>query len=74
MLLKGINARCVGLSTRDRAVVQPLIKLSRVDYFTRIIDLHKSNPIKMDQSWDDDWVVPEGWQVPIELLSPSIRS
>lgn len=39
----GIYPRCVGLANRDRATQSKLVKLGKVGYHTRLMDLHKSN-------------------------------
>ena len=61
-LLTGINTRCVGLAPSDSAGQPKAIKLGKVVYHTRLLDLHRSNsfgphtPIVLDE-----YQVPEAW-------------
>ncbi|KAF9457367.1 kinase-like domain-containing protein [Collybia nuda] len=41
---RGITARCIGLASRDHPTQSKLIKLGRVGFPTRLLDLHRSNP------------------------------
>ena len=41
--LVGIKAGCIGLAPRDTPSSSKLVKLGRVAYHTRLLDLHRSN-------------------------------
>ncbi|KAF5357565.1 hypothetical protein D9757_013020 [Collybiopsis confluens] len=43
---RGINPQCIGLVSRDSPASSKLIKLFKVGYFTRILDLHRSNEFR----------------------------
>ncbi|KIJ97967.1 hypothetical protein K443DRAFT_104703 [Laccaria amethystina LaAM-08-1] len=40
---RGINAGCIGLASRDAPSSSKLVKLGKVAYHTRLLDLHRSN-------------------------------
>ncbi|KDR70022.1 hypothetical protein GALMADRAFT_255390 [Galerina marginata CBS 339.88] len=41
---KGINTRCVGLTSSDNPSQPKIIKLCKASFHTRLTDLHRSNP------------------------------
>ncbi|KAF8148631.1 kinase-like domain-containing protein [Crassisporium funariophilum] len=58
---RGINARCIGLATRENS--QPkVVKIGKAAYHTRLLDLHRSNsfgphtPVMIDEP-----PIPEAW-------------
>jgi eukaryotic translation initiation factor 2-alpha kinase 4 len=55
----GINARCVGLSTRERTANSKLVKVGKASFHTRLLELHRSNPFN-DESIHDI-PVPDAW-------------
>lgn len=62
--LVGINAGCIGLASRDTPSASKLVKLGRVAYHTRLLDLHRSNsfgphtPAVADEPQiSDEWCV-----------------
>ncbi|KAG6890525.1 hypothetical protein C0995_007725 [Termitomyces sp. Mi166 len=57
---RGINARCIGLVSGDRPHSKQ-VKLGRVGYPTRLLDLHRSNPFGTNLSPIEEPPIPEGW-------------
>ena len=58
----GINTRCVGLAPRDSVGQPKVIKLGRVAYHTRLLDLHRSNSFGPHTPIvQDEYQVPEAW-------------
>ena len=62
--LVGINAGCIGLAPRDTPSSSKLVKLGRVAYHTRLLDLHRSNsfgphtpPVADEPQISDEWCV-----------------
>ncbi|KAF8639379.1 hypothetical protein AX17_001535 [Amanita inopinata Kibby_2008] len=43
LMHRGINTRCIGLVSRDHPTQSKQIKLGKVCYHTRLLDLHRSN-------------------------------
>ncbi|KAF8060720.1 kinase-like domain-containing protein [Lyophyllum atratum] len=58
---RGINARSIGLASGDRTSQSKQIKLGRVGYPTRLLDLHRSNPFGPDYLPNEESQIPEGW-------------
>ena len=62
---RGITPRWIGLASRENPSQPKMIKLCRVAFFTRLLDLHRSNsfgestplPVEVLQELS----VPEGW-------------
>ena len=62
LLLTGINARCVGLVSSDSAGQSKVIKLGKVAYHTRLLDLHRSDSFGPHTPIvPDEYQVPEAW-------------
>ncbi|KAG6906507.1 hypothetical protein DXG01_013561 [Tephrocybe rancida] len=57
---RGISARCVGLVSGDRPQSKQ-VKLGRVGYPTRLLDLHRSNPFGTNLPPTEELPIPEGW-------------
>ena len=58
----GINTRCIGLAPRDNAGQPKVVKLARVAYHTRLLDLHRSNSFGPHTPFvQDELQVPEAW-------------
>jgi hypothetical protein len=58
----GINARFIGLSSRDSTAQSKTVKLGRVGYYIRLLDLHRSNPFGIiPTSSTEESQIPEGW-------------
>ncbi|KAG5641706.1 hypothetical protein DXG03_004410 [Asterophora parasitica] len=57
---RGINARSIGLASGDRSQSKQ-IKLGRVGFPTRLLDLHRSNPFGTDFPPTEEPTVPDGW-------------
>lgn len=57
----GINPRAVGLVSREQPSPSKQIKLQKVGYHVRLLDLHKSNPIASHLSANVEAQLPEAW-------------
>ncbi|KAG5719281.1 Serine/threonine-protein kinase gcn2 [Termitomyces sp. T112] len=57
---RGINARCIGLVPGNRPHSKQ-VKLGRVGYPTRLLDLHRSNPFGTNLPPTEELPIPEGW-------------
>ncbi|KAG6888788.1 hypothetical protein C0992_007518 [Termitomyces sp. T32_za158] len=57
---RGINARYIGLVSGDRPHSKQ-VKLGRVGYPTRLLDLHRSNPFGTNMPPTEEPPIPEGW-------------
>ncbi|KAF5376991.1 hypothetical protein D9615_007308 [Tricholomella constricta] len=57
---RGINARSIGLASGDRSQSKQ-IKLGRVGFPTRLLDLHRSNPFGTNFPPNEEPPIPEGW-------------
>ncbi|OCH91731.1 Serine/threonine-protein kinase [Obba rivulosa] len=59
---RGLSPKCIGLAPREDAGGAKLVKLSKVGYHTRLLDLHRSNPFgfSMDPRLEES-AVPDGW-------------
>ncbi|RDB27411.1 eIF-2-alpha kinase GCN2 [Hypsizygus marmoreus] len=66
---RGISARSIGITSGDRAAPSKQIKLGRVGYPTRLLDLHRSNPFGSDFPPN-----PEEPQIPDAWLSPDVKN
>jgi len=62
--LIGINAGCIGLASKDTPSSSKLVKLGRVAYHTRLLDLHRSNsfgphtpPVADEPQISHEWCV-----------------
>ncbi|GLB36853.1 putative anticodon binding domain of tRNAs [Lyophyllum shimeji] len=58
---RGINARCIGLASGDRSGHSKQIKLGRVGFPTRLLDLHRSNPFGTNIPAAEECQIPDGW-------------
>ncbi|KAG6864912.1 hypothetical protein C0991_006441 [Blastosporella zonata] len=57
---RGINVRCIGLVAGDRPQSKQ-VKLGRVGYPTRLLDLNRSNPFGTNLAPTEEPPIPEGW-------------
>lgn len=58
----GINPRCIGLASREEPSQSKLIKIGKVGYHTKLLDLHRSNPFGPNTpNIPDDPPVPDEW-------------
>jgi len=58
----GINLRCIGLASRDQSALSKVVKLDQVGYYTRLLDLHRSNPFALNFAVINDEIhLPEAW-------------
>ncbi|KAF8959858.1 kinase-like domain-containing protein [Flammula alnicola] len=61
---KGITTRCIGLACSDNPSQPKTIKLCKTSFYTKLLDLHRSNsfgPGTPAISLADDPRIPEGW-------------
>ncbi|EJF61645.1 Serine/threonine-protein kinase [Dichomitus squalens LYAD-421 SS1] len=61
---RGLNLRCIGLAPREGMGTSKIVKLFKVGYHVRLLDLHRSDPFgfNVDVRLDED-NTPEGWRV-----------
>lgn len=62
----GLTTRCIGLaalSDPSTPTSSPLkiVKIGKVGYHTRLLDLHRSNPFGPNIVIENDTAVPEAW-------------
>ncbi|KAF9267032.1 hypothetical protein L218DRAFT_920740 [Marasmius fiardii PR-910] len=66
---RGINARVIGLAPREFPANSKQVKLFKVAYYTRLLDLHKSDAFRPDMTFhNDDAPIPDAW------LSDDVRN
>ncbi|KAI0777469.1 Serine/threonine-protein kinase [Trametes elegans] len=58
---RGLNLKCIGLTSRDDYGPQKLVKIFNVCYHVWLLALHRSNNIGFAGDQIDDTQVPEGW-------------
>lgn len=60
----GLNLRCIGLAPKEDSGSTKVVKVFKVGYHVRLLDLHRSDPFgfNADPKVDEDHV-PEGWRV-----------
>ncbi|KAJ7101250.1 kinase-like domain-containing protein [Mycena belliarum] len=60
---RGISPDCIGITSRCGAQKTRKVKLTKTAFFTRLLDLHRSNPFGPGISLEpDEPPVPESWQ------------
>ncbi|KAJ7121645.1 hypothetical protein C8R44DRAFT_622641 [Mycena epipterygia] len=60
---RGIAADCVGITPRNNVKKNKIVKLTKVAFYTRLLDLHRSNPFGPGISLDlDEPRIPDPWQ------------
>ena len=58
----GLNLRCVGLAPREGMGTSKVVKLCKVGYHVRLLDLHRSDPFGFNTDCRADVDnTPEGW-------------
>ncbi|TFK91310.1 Serine/threonine-protein kinase [Polyporus arcularius HHB13444] len=64
---RGLNLRCIGLAPKEDSGSAKMVKVFKVGYHMRLLDLHRSDPFgfNADPKVDED-NVPEGWMPPVE--------
>ena len=61
-LSKGLSLHTVGLSSRERLGQSKLVKLVKVSYYVKLLDLHRSNPFGPNSIPTlDSTNLPESW-------------
>ncbi|KAF9065023.1 kinase-like domain-containing protein [Rhodocollybia butyracea] len=59
---RGITPRCIGLASRNSQSNSKLIRIFKVAYFTRLVDLHKSNQFRTTLNFDSEGpLIPDAW-------------
>ncbi|KAG7085469.1 hypothetical protein E1B28_003030 [Marasmius oreades] len=59
---RGISARVIGLASRDFPANSKQVKLFKVAFYTRLLDLHKSDAFRPDMTvHHDDIPTPDAW-------------
>uniref|UniRef100_A0A0W0FQ29 non-specific serine/threonine protein kinase n=1 Tax=Moniliophthora roreri TaxID=221103 RepID=A0A0W0FQ29_MONRR len=59
---RGLTARVIGLASRDFPANSKRVKLFKVAFYTRLLDLHRSNAFRSDMTLNhDDPPIPDGW-------------
>lgn len=59
---RGLNPRCIGLIPRDDGLSSKLVKVFKVGYYVRLLDLHRSDPFGFNSDPRiDDPRIPDGW-------------
>ncbi|KAI0954220.1 hypothetical protein AcV7_007513 [Taiwanofungus camphoratus] len=70
---QGLTTKCVGLMPRETGGSSKMVKLYKVGYYVRLLDLHRSNPFgfnidpKMEES-----PIPDGWLPSDAVDSPLV--
>lgn len=63
-LSKGLSLHSIGLSSRERLGQTKLVKLLKVSYYVKLLDLHRSNPFGTNSlPAPDPMNLPESWSV-----------
>lgn len=63
-LSKGLSLHSIGLSSRERLGQTKLVKLLKVSYYVKLLDLHRSNPFGTNSlPAVDPMNLPESWSV-----------
>ncbi|KDQ25175.1 hypothetical protein PLEOSDRAFT_1066383 [Pleurotus ostreatus PC15] len=59
---RGISTRCIGIASQEEPSQQKLVKLGNVVFYTRLLDLHRSNPFgsSVSPSFDEPRM-PDAW-------------
>lgn len=61
---KGLSLHSIGLSSRERLGQTKLVKLLKVSYYVKLLDLHRSNPFGTNSlPAPDPMNLPESWSV-----------
>ena len=59
---KGLSLLSIGLSSRERLGQSKLVKLLKVSYYVKLLDLHRSNPFGLKSLPAlDSTSLPESW-------------
>ena len=68
-LSKGLSLHSIGLSSHERLGQSKLVKLLKVSYYVKLLDLHRSNPFGTNPLPAlDSMNLPESWSVPFLIL------
>ncbi|KAL6299472.1 kinase-like domain-containing protein [Sparassis latifolia] len=70
---RGISAKYIGLAAREEGGQSKMVKLFKVGYHIRLLDLHRSNPFGFNADPKIDEVqIPDGWLLEEALESPLV--
>ena len=70
---KGLSLHSIGLSSRERLGQSKLIKLVKVSYYVKLLDLHRSNPFGVNPLPTIDSVnIPGSWLDPFSVLADTL--
>jgi eukaryotic translation initiation factor 2-alpha kinase 4 len=69
-LSKGLSLYSIGLSNRERLGQSKLVKVVKVSYYVKLLDLHRSNPFGVNPlPTIDSTNLPESWSDPLLVLA-----
>jgi eukaryotic translation initiation factor 2-alpha kinase 4 len=72
-LSKGLSLNSIGLSSRERLGQSKLVKLVKVSYYVKLLDLHRSNPFGLNPlPTIDSMNLPESWSGPIFVIADTL--
>ena len=72
-LYKGLSLHSIGLSSRERLGQSKLVKLVKVSYYVKLLDLHRSNPFGVNPvPTIDSTNLPESWSDPYLVLAETL--
>ncbi|CAL1710511.1 unnamed protein product [Somion occarium] len=71
---RGLSSRCVGLVSGDRPGESKRVKVFKVSYHVRLLDMHRSDPFGCDSGRGhlEDPPLPEGWLPKDAVDSPLV--
>lgn len=58
---RSINPRTIALASREQPTASKLVKLQKVSFHARLLELHKSNPFASHITTTDDYHLPAAW-------------
>ncbi|KAH9943970.1 hypothetical protein B0H21DRAFT_747282 [Amylocystis lapponica] len=62
LIHRGLNTRCIGLAPREEGGSSKVVKIYKVGYHVRLLDLHRSNPFGFNiDPKIEETTIPEGW-------------
>ncbi|KAG9057226.1 hypothetical protein FS842_008151 [Serendipita sp. 407] len=65
---RGLTADCISLTPISQTPTKSLLKIGRPSYYTRIMELHRSNHIVGEVA--EPWSIPEAWLPPEAVDKP----
>lgn len=60
---RGLTSRCIGLESGDRPGETKRVKIFKVSFYVRLLDMHRSDPFGCTEGRPplEDTSLPEGW-------------